>query len=69
MYTVLEEMIERKGLKKIWVAKEIGISTRQLQNWLNYENISQVITFIKLLEILEIPLIEVAEDMKDKGKI
>lgn len=69
MFTVLEDIIERKGLKKIWIAKEIGMSTRQLQNWLKYENMSQVITFIKLIELLDIPLIEVAEDMKDKGKI
>lgn len=69
MFTVLEDIIERKGLKKIWIAKEIGISTRQLQNWLKYENMSQVITFIKLIQLLDIPLIEVAEDMKKKGKI
>lgn len=69
MFTVLEDIIERKGLKKIWIAKEIGISTRQLQNWLKYENMSQVITFIKLIQLLDIPLIEVAEDMKEKGKI
>lgn len=69
MFTVLEDIIERKGLKKIWIAKKIGISTRQLQNWLKYENMSQVITFIKLIELLDIPLIEVAEDMKQKNKI
>jgi len=67
--TLLEEMIENKGLKKTWIAKEIGISTRQLSNWLKYENLNQVTKFFKLLEILNISLVEIGEDMEKNKAI
>lgn len=68
MSTLLEDRIEEIGLKQIWIADKLGITTRTLQYWLKYENLSTVITFIRLLEILNLPLIEVAEDMK-KNKV
>lgn len=67
--TLLEEMIENKGLKQTWIAKEIGISTRQLSNWLKYENLNQVTKFFKLLEILNISLVEIGEDMEKNKAI
>jgi ribosome-binding protein aMBF1 (putative translation factor) len=64
--TLIEEQIERHGLKKKFIAQEVGISTRTLTDWIKYNKIDQVMKFTKLLEILNLPLVEVAEEYTQK---
>lgn len=61
--TILENEIIEKGIKKKWIAQELGISTKTLNNWLKYENIDQIKKFIQLCVLLNHPIINVLEEI------
>lgn len=63
MKTIIKNKIEDKGLKIKWIAEQIGISPRTLSDWINYKNIKQVEQFTNLLLILDIPIVEVMEEI------
>jgi len=70
--TLLRERIEQKGIKQNWLAEQINVTPRTLNSWLEYKNLAQVEKFTKLLFLLEVPIIDVIEDViekrnKDKG--
>lgn len=64
--TLLKTKIEQKGIKQTWIAEQLDIAPRTLQNWINYRNLNQVEKFIKLCIMLDIPVNIVLEELYEK---
>ncbi len=62
--TLIQEEINIQGRKKIWLAEQLEINPKTLNDWVNYRKIEQVKGFLKLCKLLKINLVELAEDMK-----
>lgn len=61
--TIIQDRIEDKGIKIKWLAEQIGVNPKTLTQWIRYKKINQVEQFTKLLLILELPLVEVVEEI------
>lgn len=53
MKSRIGEMIELRGYKKIWVAKQIGVSHIVLSRWINNVSMPSVKNLFKLAELLD----------------
>lgn len=64
--TIIKDKIEEKGMKQNWIAEQLDIAPRTLNNWINYKNLNQVEKFIKLMLMLDVPIIDVLEEIYKK---
>ncbi len=51
---IIKDKIIEKGIKQVFIAKELEITDRTLNNWMNLKNIDNFIKFLRLLEMLGI---------------
>lgn len=66
--TIIKDKIEEKGIKQNWIAEQLEIAPRTLNNWMNYKNLNQVKKFIKLMLMLDVPIIDVLEEIYKNKK-
>jgi len=66
--TIIKDKIEEKGIKQNWIAEQLEIAPRTLNNWMNYKNLNQVEKFIKLMLMLDVPMIDVLEEIYKNKK-
>ena len=65
--SMIEELIQKKGLKKAYIAKELGISQSSMTSRLKDKTLWKKSELVKLSEILEINF-EDLEKKKEGGK-
>jgi putative transcriptional regulator len=63
----IEELIESKGMKKKYVAKEIGITPNQLSNWLGMKAFPPIDKAYKLAKLLDCKVDDLYEWEKHGG--
>ena len=64
--TKLEKAIKNKGLKKKWIADQLGINDKTLNSFLKYDKINQVINFVTLIDLLTLDKNEIFKEILDK---
>jgi transcriptional regulator with XRE-family HTH domain len=60
------EFIEEKGMKKKYIAKEIGITPNQLSNWLAMKSFPPVDKAYILADLLEVKVDDLYERTMDE---
>lgn len=52
MKLLIEELIEKSGLKKSYIAKQVGVNENTLTNWIKERSYPRLDQAVKLAEIL-----------------
>jgi len=65
MVNKLETILEEKGIKKSWLAKELGVSRQTITNWVKGYNYPDLLKLKKLSFILGVSIEEIFFNNKD----
>lgn len=60
--TNIENILIKKGIKKVWLAKKINKSSFELSNWLKGKRIPPYKIMFKISKALNIPIDEIFDD-------
>jgi len=64
----LNNILKEKGLKKSWLAKQLGVSKQSVTNWVKGRNYPEVKTMKKLSEILDTKIEDIFFIFRDYTK-
>lgn len=59
---LIKTRITEKGYKLGFIANEIQISPKTLNNWIHYRHFENIIKFLKLLKFLNISIEDILKD-------